>query len=59
MKFVEYFDGMFMYGNFVSSGDGDEWVYVPIVILEYGYEWVIFVVFVFKGMLGESIMAIC
>ena len=33
--------------------------FFPTVILEYGYEWVIFVVFVFKGMLGEPIMAIC
>ena len=27
MEFVEYFDGVFMYGNSNNSGDGDEWVF--------------------------------
>ena len=43
-EFAEFFDGMFLYDTFDSGCDGDEWVYFPTVILEYSYEWIIFVV---------------
>ena len=38
-----------MYGTSNFGHDGDEWVYFPTVILDYGYERVIFVVFGIQG----------
>lgn len=58
-EYVEFFDGMFMYGTFDSGHDGDDQVHFLAIILEYGYERIIFDVFVFKGLLMESIMALC
>jgi len=48
----------FLYGASDPSQDGNEGIHFPTVALKYGYKWIIFAVFVFKGLFEKYIMAI-
>ena len=50
---------MFVYGSSYSCCDGYERVGVPYIVSDGVIQWVIFGVFMYEGLLGESIMVIC
>ena len=53
------FDKVFVHGSSYPGCDVNKGVYFPSVILYHVNWWVIFGVFWFQGLVGESIVAIC
>lgn len=58
-EFIKLSYGVSVYGSSTFGCDDYEGVYFPSIVLKCIYQWVILSVFLFKGLFGKPIMAIC